>query len=554
ARRRADQGVAGERARRVRPAVQPQVGRADAGDGLRRAAHRPLHLRRVPDGGGAALRPARRPLPARQPRPERGPGAPQGPAHPPGGDALLLRRRVPDRRHAGARLSQKRDGYASARWSVTARDASSGSPARMAARMRSWPALSTVVSPSRSTASTAYTRMASRSERMNAAISRLPDASASAQWKAVSCSTNSSADRAASIPSKAAASADVPAPVAAAWVAAQRSIISRVSITSRGSSPVSPRCSLSRPVSAWSGRETSTAPASRPRPTWDVTTPSVSSTRIASRTDDRLTPSSSASCRSAGSRSPAVSPSSAIRRSSWASTSSNVRVRFGRVSGNESSVEGIAVLYGLTILCGPTIPRKEKRARRPLPHLRERHALPRHRQGRRVAAAPAGVRGRLPGRADLLRADARQLRLPAGRRAAGAPLHRGLRRVRGGGGALRGLRRDGPRAVPEAGQTRQPARGGRLPGGAAGPRADRGPAGRAQGRRRGCLLPAPGDLPPDLPLAPRAPPRRPARPAAEPGARAGAGPAPGRGGVLRLRRDVRRQERGRLGRDGRRQG
>src|SRR3954466_11869759 len=67
-------------------------------------------------------------------------------------------------------------------------------------------------------------------------------------------------------------------------------------------------------------------------------------------------------------------------------------------------------------------------ARRPLRDLLQRHAVPGGRsRGGRTARAP-GLRGRLPARADVLRADARQLRL----RARGGPAARALpARVRG---------------------------------------------------------------------------------------------------------------------------
>ncbi len=89
-------------------------------------------------------------------------------------------------------------------------------------------------------------------------------------------------------------------------------------------SSCSPRFSRRRSASVPSGREVSTAPASGPRPTCEDTTPSVSSTRRASRTDDRLTRSCSASCRSPGRRSPTVRPSAAMRCSIWARTVSKV--------------------------------------------------------------------------------------------------------------------------------------------------------------------------------------------------------------------------------------
>ena len=74
-------------------------------------------------------------------------------------------------------------------------------------------------------------------------------------------------------------------------------------------------------------------------------------------------------------------------------------------------------------------------------------------------------------------------------------------------------------------------------------RADRVPGGPAGGGRRGGVVPAPRDAAPDLPLAADAARRRPAAAAAVGGARDRPGRAAGRRRVLRLRRDVRGQER-----------
>ena len=76
---------------------------------------------------------------------------------------------------------------------------------------------------------------------------------------------------------------------------------------------------------------------------------------------------------------------------------------------------------------------------------------------------------------------------------------------------------------------------------------------RAGGGRRGRVLPAPGHLPPDLPLAARAARGRRAAAPALLGARARAGRAAGRARVLRVRRDVRGEERGRVHGDAGRQ-
>src|SRR3954452_914828 len=181
----------------------------------------------------------------------------------------------------------------------------------------------------------------------------------------------------------------------------------------------------------------------------------------------------------------------------------------------------------------------------------QRHALSGDREGSREAARAARARGRLPGGADLLRADARQLRLRRGGRPAGAPLRPGLRRARRDRDPFRVVRRDGPRRLPaprRAGAGR-PARRRGGGGGAARARAQRaaGRRPRRGGRRR--VLPAPGDLPPDLPRAALAQGRRP--PAAPPAPGEGHRPrrAAGCRDVLRLRRDVRGEERRHVGGD-----
>ena len=60
--------------------------------------------------------------------------------------------------------------------------------------------------------------------------------------------------------------------------------------------------------------------------------------------------------------------------------------------------------------------RLRARAGRPVHHLFQRHAVPGGGAGHRGGAGAARLRGRVPRRADLLRADARQLGLPATRR------------------------------------------------------------------------------------------------------------------------------------------
>ena len=81
---------------------------------------------------------------------------------------------------------------------------------------------------------------------------------------------------------------------------------------------------------------------------------------------------------------------------------------------------------------GPRIDLKPRRrgARRALRHLLQRHAVPRDGAGGGRAARAARPRGRVPGGADVLRADARQHRLRGARRRAGAALGAGVRRVR----------------------------------------------------------------------------------------------------------------------------
>ena len=157
----------------------------------------------------------------------------------------------------------------------------------------------------------------------------------------------------------------------------------------------------------------------------------------------------------------------------------------------------------------------------------------------------------VPGGPDLLRADARQHRLPARGGAAGAALRAGVRGRRGRGLAVGLVRGHGPRPVREAGRAggRSRARAGRRRDRSACPRADR-VAGRRPGgggRRRG--VPAPRRLPPDLPLAAAPARRRPPAAAAARRARDRPGRARGRAGVLRVRRHVRGQERRHVDRD-----
>ena len=178
-------------------------------------------------------------------------------------------------------------------------------------------------------------------------------------------------------------------------------------------------------------------------------------------------------------------------------------------------------------------------------------------QGDRAAAGAARPRGRVPAGADLLRADARQHRLPARGAAAGAPARR--RRstaVRRGGRAVRVVRR-----ARSGTSTRWwPARPATSALAAA---ADDVAAQTYELSeflvdvlgvdRRRRVLPAPGHLPPDLPLAADAAGRRQAAAAAARGARARPGRAARGRAVLRLRRHVRAEERRHLDGDARRQ-
>ncbi|CAA9457156.1 MAG: Predicted L-lactate dehydrogenase, Fe-S oxidoreductase subunit YkgE, partial [uncultured Rubrobacteraceae bacterium] len=189
----------------------------------------------------------------------------------------------------------------------------------------------------------------------------------------------------------------------------------------------------------------------------------------------------------------------------------------------------------------------------PVHHLLQRHPVPEHWPGDGRASGAPRPRGSLPRGADVLRTDALQHGVSEGGDPAGPPLRRRLQGLRRRGRSLRLLRRHGPRAVPHGREPRErqeaPLRG----------RGARGEGLRAFGvsrqkdwrhGRRG-VLPPPRHLPPDLPLLEDAQGRGRA-----PGAsaqRAGHGPrGAARGeGVLRLRGDVRRQERGHVRRDAR---
>src|SRR5918999_4794764 len=69
-------------------------------------------------------------------------------------------------------------------------------------------------------------------------------------------------------------------------------------------------------------------------------------------------------------------------------------------------------------------------ARQPLRHLLQRHALPADGPGDCAPARAVGLRGGLPARADLLRADAHELGLLARGHRAGAALRPRVRRCR----------------------------------------------------------------------------------------------------------------------------
>ena len=132
---------------------------------------------------------------------------------------------------------------------------------------------------------------------------------------------------------------------------------------------------------------------------------------------------------------------------------------------------------------------------------------PGHGRPARAARPP----GRVPARADLLRADAREHRIPAGGAAAGPALRRRVRAA-----TRRSSRRPGRAPARSAISTRwwpasygDEALAGRAEAVAARTyRAVRAAGRRARGRGRRRALPAPGDLPPDLPFAADAAGRR----------------------------------------------
>ncbi|CAA9469863.1 MAG: Predicted L-lactate dehydrogenase, Fe-S oxidoreductase subunit YkgE, partial [uncultured Solirubrobacteraceae bacterium] len=196
-------------------------------------------------------------------------------------------------------------------------------------------------------------------------------------------------------------------------------------------------------------------------------------------------------------------------------------------------------------------------ARRPVHHLRERHPVPADGPGDGGAARAPGLPGRVPARADVLRAAARQLGLSrpggAARAAVREGLRRpGLRRDRLPVGVVRG---DGPRPVRPArgvvGRCRACGRGGGRGAARVGALAVPGREAGRGGRRR--LLPPSRDLPPDVPLPAPGARGGGAAAAAAQRPRPGARGAARRDDVLRVRRDVRREEPGDVGGDARRQ-
>ena len=143
---------------------------------------------------------------------------------------------------------------------------------------------------------------------MNSPTSRLPEASARATWNSVSYSLNSAGVRVrSSIRSRAARIRALSSVLTrtAAMLAAQRSIMCLAWTTSAMLKLLSPTCNRRRLVIASLGAAAIVAPASGPLPLRETTTPMASSTRSASRTEVRLTPSRLDSWRSPGNRSPA---------------------------------------------------------------------------------------------------------------------------------------------------------------------------------------------------------------------------------------------------------
>ncbi len=165
----------------------------------------------------------------------------------------------------------------------------------------------------------------------------------------------------------------------------------------------------------------------------------------------------------------------------------------------------------------------------------------RTRSRRRSAARPCVARAagrcpRAPTRADVLRPDALQCGLPRTRRPRSRRDCARLRRLRRSSRRRRRVSRTSGRRVPElvARATRPPARTRELSSSSS-----------STGRSRSTPRFAGRSPPPDLPLATPAPSRRPPRLSLLSGGARGRARRAARGrGVLRLRRHIRRQERG----------
>ena len=174
----------------------------------------------------------------------------------------------------------------------------------------------------------------------------MPVAWAIATWKAVSASLNTSrlTPGVSMIASGAFIRASASSSAAAeASAALERSSWIRVSMTSSTLKFVSATWRRRNRVRASRGSEAMNVPAPRPDPPLERTTPRLSSTRRASRTLARLTPSWEASSRSAGSGSPTVRDPAMICSSIASMTSSCV---LGRTTGFHAG-DGPAALSGV---------------------------------------------------------------------------------------------------------------------------------------------------------------------------------------------------------------
>ncbi len=173
----------------------------------------------------------------------------------------------------------------------------------------------------------AYASMPLRRPAMVAVMTWLPDASASARWKAASSARNSDGDR----PGESMASSRCLAGARSACGAWARSPATDVSSRSRVrtmSATGKPRAATCRRMSALMpppGVAMMMAPAVGPDPACVRTRPSTSSTRSASRTLERPTPSSAERARSPGRWSPTERDPSSSCRSTCSSTSCHAR-------------------------------------------------------------------------------------------------------------------------------------------------------------------------------------------------------------------------------------